>query len=252
MSENTPDQRQLLYQLMTSEERYQNFMNATSDAIFVHNLNGLILDVNNAACQSLGYTRQELINTYAWEVEIAINEETIKQNILKLPNGPFSLEGRHRKKDGATFPVDVRLSVFNSMDQQFILAIVRDISEPKRAQATIRKLTRALDQSPLVTIITDKTHTIEYVNEVTIVNIGYDYNEIVGQNFLVLKTENTSLNVYNSIWEQLNKGDKWHGKLSIKSKTGEYLQPTVIISPLRDENNIEITHYLIIMDFSIL
>ena len=125
---------------MTSKERYQNFMNATSDAIFVHNLNGLILDVNNEACITLGYTRQELINSYAWEIEIAITQETIKQNILKLSYGPFNLEGLHRRKDGTTFPVDVRLSIFSSMGEQFVLAIVRDISEQKRSESTITGL----------------------------------------------------------------------------------------------------------------
>ena len=146
---SAPNQRELLYQLMTSEERYQNFMNATSDAIFVHSLNGLILDVNYEACIALGYTRQELINSYAWEIEIAINKETIKQNTVKLAHGPINLEGRHKRKDGTTFPVDVRLSIFTSMGEQFVLAIVRDISEQKRAEATIRKLTRALDQNPV-------------------------------------------------------------------------------------------------------
>ena len=242
-----PNQQELLYQLMTSEERYQNFMNATSDAIFVHNLNGVILDVNNEACITLGYTRQELINSYAWEIEIAITKETIKQNILKLSYGPFNLEGLHRRKDGTTFPVDVRLSIFSSMGEQFVLAIVRDISEQKHAESTIRKLTRALDQSPVLIIITDKTGTIDYVNKRVIEKTGYKYHEIVGQNFLILQSEKTPIKNYKSILEQLIKGKEWHGKLPIKNKNGEYLQLPAIFSPLRDENNKEIIHYLIIM-----
>ncbi|MBL7481789.1 PAS domain-containing protein [Legionella bononiensis] len=245
---NLPNQQELLYQLITSEERYQNFMNATTDAIFVHNLNGVILDVNNEACITLGYSRKELINSYAWEIEIAINKDTIKKNIVKLSYGPLNLEGLHRRKDGTTFPVDVRLSMFSTMGEQFVLAIVRDISAQKRAEATIRKLTRALDQSPVLIIITDKAGTIDYVNERFIEKTGYDYYEIIGQNFLTLQSEKTPIKHFKSVIEHLNKGNEWHGKILIKNKKRKYLQFTVIFSPLRDETSKEIIQYLIIME----
>lgn len=238
-------QQKLLYQLMTSEERYQNFMNATSDAIFVHNLNGVILDVNREACITLGYTRQELINSFAWEIEIAIDKDTIKKNISKLAYGPLNLEGLHRRKDGTTFPVDVRLNMFTSMGERFVLAFVRNISEQKHAESTIKKLTRALDQSPLIILITDKTGSIDYINKRGVEKIGYSYSEIVGQNFLMLQSEKTPLK---SILEHLIKEKEWHGKVSIKNKQGKYLQLSAIFSPLRDEHNKEILHYLVNMD----
>ncbi|RUR18343.1 PAS domain S-box protein [Legionella sp. km535] len=241
-------QHALLYQLITSEERYQNFMNASSDAIFVHDLNGVILDVNNEACISLGYSRQELINSFVWEIEIAITQETIKQNIIKLTYGPFNLEGLHRRKDGSTFPVDVRLSMFSTMGKQFVLAIVRDISEQKRAEATIKKLTRALDQSPLLIVITDKAGTIDYVNQQVIKRTGYNNHEIVGKNFLNFKSENAPLDTYQSILEHLTKENEWHGDLLIKNKKGELLKFTGVFSPLRDETNNQIIQYLIVIE----
>lgn len=248
MSNKIPEQRDLLCQLMASEERYQNFMNAATDAIFIHDLSGLILDVNNAACIALGYTRQELINSYAWKIEIAITRDAIQQNILKLANGPINLEGRHRRKDGTTFPVDVRVSVYTSMGEQLVLAIVRDITNQKDTESTIRKLTRALDQSPVLIVITDKAGTIEYVNTKVVEQTDYSTNGIVGKNFRILQSEKTLENVYNSIWEQLVIGKEWHGALLIKNKNGDYFEVSAIISPIRDEKNQEITHYLAIME----
>jgi PAS domain S-box-containing protein len=105
-----PYQRELLYRLLISEERYRNFMNATTDAIYINNLSGLILDINNAACEALGYTRKEIINTNVWTIEVGFSKEKINQIALKLANGPMNVEGCHRRKDGTTFPVDVRLS----------------------------------------------------------------------------------------------------------------------------------------------
>lgn len=241
-----PDQRELLYQLLISEERYRNFMNATKDAIYINNLSGLILDINNTACEALGYTRKEIINTPVWQIEVAFPKEKINQIALKLTNGPMNVEGCHRRKDGTTFPVDVRLSIFNSMGEQLVLAIARDISEQKSAESTIRKLTQALEQIPLVVIITDKEGTIEYVNAKFIEQTGYYYHEIIDQNLRILQSGKTQIEIYNSMWKQLIKGKEWHGELLNKNKQREYYW--VKLSPLCDEIDRETTHYLVVME----
>ena len=243
-----PDQRELLYQLLISEERYRNFMNATTDALYINNLNGVILDINNAACESLGYTRKEIINTNVWEIEVAFPKERIIEIALKLANGPINLEGCHKRKDGTTFPVDVRLSTFNSMGEQVVLAIARDISEQKCAESTIRKLTQALEQVPVSIIITDKTGTIEYVNAKFIAQTGYYYHEIIGQNLHILQSGKTPIEHNNSMWDQLIKRKEWHGTLLNKNKHGEHYRVSATLSPLLDENNRETTHYLVVME----
>jgi PAS domain S-box-containing protein len=243
-----PDQQELLYRLIISEERYQNFMNATTDAIYINNLSGLILDTNNAACEALGYTRKEILNTNIWKIEVAFPKEKINQIALKLANGPINLEGCHRRKDGTTFPVDVRLSTFNSMGEQLVLGIARDISEQKCADSTIKKLTCALEQIPLLVIITDKAGTIEYVNKKVVEQTGYYYYEIIGQNSRILQSGKTPIEIYKSMWEQLISGNQWHGELLNKNKNGDYYWASVTISQLRDENDRETTHYLAVME----
>ena len=240
--------RELLYQLMLSEERYQNFMNAATDSIFISNLNGFYLDANKAACDVLGYTHKELTNMRVWDIEIGFSEESIKQIVASLADGPFNVEGRHKKKDGTTFPVDVRLSAFKSMGEPFILAIVRDISEQKHATSTIRRLTGALEQIPLLVIITDKTGTIEYVNTKVIEHTGYEYHEIVGQNSRMLQSDKTPAELYKSIWKFISSGQTWYGELLNINKKGEHYRVSATFSPLRDENNVETTHYLAVMN----
>ena len=57
-----------------------------------------------------------------------------------FPGVPLTLEGIHRRKDGATFPAEIRLVAFNSGGSRLILGLVRDITERKRTEETIRKL----------------------------------------------------------------------------------------------------------------
>jgi diguanylate cyclase (GGDEF)-like protein/PAS domain S-box-containing protein len=235
-----------LLNLLNSEERYRNLMNAASDAIFVHDLNGLFVESNTAACESLGYSAEEIRQCYVWDIEVGFFPEALNQIWLELQNGPIQLEGRHRRKDGTTFPVDVRLSVFNATEEKLVLAIVRDISAQKHSEATIKQLTRALEQSPVLVLITDRTGTIEYANAKVMEQTGYSPEEILGQNSRILQSGQTPPEIYKNMWSHLTRGDEWRGEFLNKNKEGELFWVSAIISPLRDEN--EINHYLAVME----
>ncbi len=238
---------QQMNQLRVSEERYRNLMNAASDAIFIHDLEGVFLETNIAACRSLGYTREEICNLYVWDIEIGASYEALNQMWRDLQNGPIDLEGRHRRKDGTSFPVEVRLGIFNAIGSRLVLAIVRDISARKRSEDTIRKLTRALEQSPVLVMITDKSGIIEYVNAKVIEQTGYRAEEILGQNSRILQSGKTPRDVYEVMWSKLVNGEEWRGELLNKNKDGDNFWVSAIISPLRNDED-EATHYLAVME----
>lgn len=241
------DQVNYLNQLTNGEECYRNLINAASDAIFIHDSNGLFLEANTAACHSLGYTHEELCHCYIWNIEVGASRETLNQMWKDLQSGPINLEGRHRRKDGTTFPVDVRLGIFNATDEQLVLAIVREISVQKRSDDTIRKLARALEQIPVLVFITDKTGIIEYVNAKVIEQTGYCPEEMLGQNSRILQSGKTPLETYKMMWKQLISGEEWRGELLNKNKKGEFCWVWAIISPLRNDED-AITHYVAIME----
>ena len=60
--------------------------------------------------------------------------------------------------------------------------------------------------------------TIDYVNKRVIEKTGYRNNELVGQNFLMLQSEKTSISLYKSIWEQLNRGKNGKENCQLKIK----------------------------------
>lgn len=234
-------------QLKISEERYRNLMNAAADAIFIHDLNGRLLETNTSACLSLGYTRDEICNSYVWDIEVGATQDALNQLWIELQNGPLRLEGRHRRKDGSTFPVDVRLGIFNATGEKLVLAIVRNITLQKQSEDMIRKLTRALEQSPVLVMITDKSGTIEYVNAKVLEQTGYCAEEILGQNTRILQSGKTPTDVYKVMWDKLSNGNEWRGELLNKNKNGEHFWVSAIISPMRNDDD-ETTHYLAVME----
>lgn len=242
------DQRKLLYELMSSEEHYNNFINASIDPFFVHSMDVGVIEVNNAACQSLGYTRKELLDAFVWDIEVAITQEMIEKNLSKLAEGPIKLEGCHKRKDGSIYPVDVSLSIFHSRGERYVLAIVRDISEQKRSESMARKITNALDQSPLLAVLLQKKGIIEYVNETVLQKTGFKMEHILGKNYKHFLADDLSKDMLN----QLEQNKKWQGEIVIKDNQGTCSKVLATISTIYDKNAKQIFNYLAILDISAL
>ncbi|HVW02211.1 MAG TPA: PAS domain S-box protein [Planctomycetaceae bacterium] len=125
--------------LRISEERFRRLVEHATDAFFVHDLDGKICDVNEGACVSLRYTREELLSMYLWQIDPALTPERIvglwKQ---MLPGAAVTFTGLHWRKDGVAFPAEMRLGLYMQGEQQLILALVRDVTERKRAEDALR------------------------------------------------------------------------------------------------------------------
>jgi PAS domain S-box-containing protein len=121
---------------------FRNLIERSNDCIFaVEPKWGRFLDVNNRACDSLGYTRKELLNMMTIkdiEVSIADDSDWQKQ-IEKLKNKKDIVnQGRYKRKDGSTFFVETSLKLVTQEKQDYIIAIARDITERKRAEAKLK------------------------------------------------------------------------------------------------------------------
>ena len=128
-----------------AEEKIQLFRNLierSNDCIFaVEPKWGRFLDVNNRACDSLGYTQKEFLNTVTMKnIEESIPDDSAwRQQIQKLrQKGDIVKEGRYKRKDGSKFFVETSLKLVNQDKQEYIIAIARDITERKRAEANLK------------------------------------------------------------------------------------------------------------------
>jgi len=150
---------------LRERERYiRHLMDNTSDAIFLCDQQGTILDVNRRAYESLGYRREELLLMTVDDVELAAgaddatplpklaagaDDATPLPKLAAGPDDPRPLpkptandrpqdfEAVHLRKDGTRFPVEVHVTSVGIGQQQLRLAIVRDITYRKRAEGTL-------------------------------------------------------------------------------------------------------------------
>ena len=127
--------------LIESERRFRALVEQAGDAFWTTDDDGNILDVNRLSCESLGYSREELLAMNIAEVDIEATEKNHKGNYWEVlvPGQHITLEGTHRRKDGRTFPVEIRLGRLDLGDRILILGITRNITERKQAENRLRK-----------------------------------------------------------------------------------------------------------------
>jgi PAS domain S-box-containing protein len=127
--------------LRESEARFRTFVDHATDSFVLHDEQGDVLDVNRNACESLGYSRDELIGKTAllFDLETDAMSWQLRREQLKA-GGVATLESRYRRKDGTVFPVEVRMREFWQGSRRLLISLARDITERKQAAETIREM----------------------------------------------------------------------------------------------------------------
>ncbi|HKM54882.1 MAG TPA: PAS domain S-box protein, partial [Isosphaeraceae bacterium] len=125
--------------LRASEKRFRTFVDHASDAFFLQGDGGTILDVNRRACESLGYTRDELVGKTPFEFDPDLTLAMLEEFGRSLDAGEsVAFDTRHRRKDGSVFPVEVRAKAFWEGERRFTVSLARDVTDRKRAEEALR------------------------------------------------------------------------------------------------------------------
>ncbi|MFH0736333.1 MAG: PAS domain S-box protein [bacterium] len=122
-----------------------------------------------------------------------------------------------------------------------------EITKNKKIEENLRKLSRAVEQSQVSIVITNKNAIIEYVNPKFLDVTGYTMDEVIGKNPNILKSgEFTGLD-YKEMWNFLISGKEWSGIFHNKKKNGELFWESATISPVKNEKG-EITHFVAVKE----
>ena len=206
------------------------------------------VQVNRASCELLGYTREEKLALKMTDIQAELSQEEIEATIAELQRlGHANFESRHRRKDGSLIDVRVSLRTLRQREQNYLLAIWRDITAEKATFAEIRKLSLAVEQSPESIMITALDGRIEYVNRTFLENSGYAVADVVGQSPNLLKSGRTPESVHQDMWDTLLRGETWRGELINRRKDGSEYTEMAHITPVREPDG-RVSHYLAIKE----
>ena len=110
-----------------------------------------------------------------------------------------------------------------------------------------RKLTRAVEQSANIVVITDLQGDIEYVNPKFTETTGYAAEEVIGRNPRILKSGETSQEEYRRMWQTITHGGEWRGEFHNRRKDGSLYWENASIAPVRNEKG-EIAHFVAVKE----
>ena len=118
---------------------FRSLIDGSNDALEVIDPATLqFLDVNEKACRDLGYSREELLSLTVLDVDATIDPSARRHSRSHVKRRFVVFESVHRRKDGSTFPVEVTIRPL-TLDRAYYVAVVRDITDRKRAQEELRE-----------------------------------------------------------------------------------------------------------------
>ena len=174
----------LIAKLRTSEARFQTFADHATDAFFLVDDHSTVLDVNRQACIGLGYSREELIGKHRNDFDVGLDDTSIERlKQLAVAAEAITFETRHRRKDGTSFPVEIRIRQFEQGGRRF-LCVARDITERKRAEDELRaseaRFRSFVDHATDGFFLFDDHAVLIDVNRQTCESLGYSREEMIG------------------------------------------------------------------------
>ncbi|TXT20196.1 MAG: Multi-sensor hybrid histidine kinase, partial [bacterium] len=241
--------------LRASEARYRIVLASLDEGVYGMDKSGRCTFINAAALAMLGFTEDEVLGR---------NQHTLfhlhRPDGRPYPNDECPIfqtvrDGQTRRqeewfirKDGSLFPVDITVTPMTAGEErQGAVVSFQDISLRLHAEAQIRKLSQAVEQSPESIVITNLEARIEYVNETFLRATGYSREEVIGQNPRVLQSGNTPRETYAALWDAMTQGRPWKGEFLNKRKDGGEYVEFAIITPLRQPDG-RITHYVAVKE----
>ena len=229
---------------------YRELLALLPEGVGITDLNENLVFVNDAFANILGYELDELRGKNVLDLVPEDEYDKLRRETTDRTMGVSSAyELSMTRKDGQ--PIVVRVSAVPRKDENNnvigTIAVVIDVTKEKQVEQELRKLSRAIEQSPTSVVITDSEGTIEYVNPKFSVLTGYSLQEAVGENPRILKSELTPEETHIDLWRTLKEKQSWRGLFVNKKKNGELYWEDAWISPIFNFDG-NVTHYVAVKE----
>ncbi len=175
------------------ETRLQHFAQFTlehlSDAVYWIHIDGRLIYVNQAACDMLGYSNDELLAKRIFDIDPFLTAERWKPMLDALfQQGNRTFQSVHLSKDGRTIPVEISSSVYELDGEQFACSLARDITgrnaaenEHQREHSFVESL---LETAPVIILVLDEQGQVVRFNHRAEHSTGYRLDEVRGKDWL--------------------------------------------------------------------
>ena len=193
--------------LRASEDKYRHLVELSPDAIAIQ-CDDRIVFMNPAGAKLFGAEKVgALLGKSVWDFVLPENKELVRMRYRQMREtgiGAQPIEQRFQRLDGACIDLEVSAVPFVHDGKPAIQAILRDITERKKAGSELVRLRKAVETSGDVIFLTDRDGIITYVNPEFTRVYGFAKEEVVGKTTpRILKSGSLTSSVYEAFWETI-------------------------------------------------
>lgn len=225
-----------LVRLAIERKRTENALRLTRfsiqqavDAVLWVDAEAHILDVNEAACTILGYTRDELLSMTMHEIDPSFFPEAWPAHWDELrTRKSFSFEGTHRRKGGAVIQTETTVNFLIHEGREYNCAFMRDITERKRAEAQVHLTQFAIERAADMVFWVDEEAHVLLVNAAACERMGYTREELLAMTVSEFDS-NYHREEWTRHWQELRATGRQRLETHHRSKAGE-LYPVEVVA----------------------
>jgi PAS domain S-box-containing protein len=240
-------------ELFHSQQMLRTVLDTIPQRVFWKDRHSVFLGCNQPFAKDCGYSHPgELVGKTNYET-IAVSQadryRADDREVMETNRPKHNYEEPQTKLDGSIGWLRTNKVPLHDKDGHVIgvLGTYEDVTERKQMDEKVRQLSRAVEQSPVSIVITNKDGNIEYVNRKFTEVTGYSFSEAIGKNPRILKSGELPAELYRQMWECIRNGQEWRGELHNRKKNGELFWELCVISPIFNGAG-TITHYLAVKE----
>ena len=229
--------------LEDSEDRFRRLSDVASEAICIH-FQGKIIDFNKAFEGMFRYSRDEFLQMWAWEVIDPRDVPHAKDMVRQEYEEPYEVRGL--RKDGSIFPMEI-YSKHSWMGEKSVrVTAIRDLTQRKQAEESVRLLSQAVEQSPVAVAVVDAAGLVQYVNSAHGAMTGHASSAMVGAKVAAL-FPGKARSATDDMWQVLQGGSEWRDEVQVAGAHGVPRWLQVWSSRVATSGDDHV-HYLIMME----
>lgn len=231
--------RKIEREILEQKILFETMFNAIDDGVVVTDTKRKILLANMGMEKTFGYLPEEVIGKtteflYADREKYERAGKSIYNEGSAQKDRTYLTE--YQRKSGAGFLGETFGTKLLDKNKKWIgnLAIMRDISQRQKVEAERDRLIAAVEQTHDAIVITDREANIQYVNPAFEAVTGYTFGEVLNQNPRILKSGEKDQQFYQDMWQTLNSGKTFTGRMVNRRKDGSFFSEEATISPIFD------------------
>jgi|GEM_PF-1087318 len=211
----------------------QTILDTTKDGIAIISTTSQFLFANQAYLDTVGYSKEELLNKRCFEMFAPNDLELFKDTLLEALEKGFV---KSFEKDYYTpnkQKIKINMSIALMPDFKSFLIATRDVTEIRKKEKLIQDYIKIIDQN-IITSSTDLDGVITYVSQEFCRVSGFSQEELMGQTHQKIRSDDTPKDTYRVLWRTIKKNKKWQGEFKNRKKDGSFYWIDTTIAPIFD------------------